>query len=316
MSGAAPSDCLRQDDFSNSEVVKWVVFFNGFSSDLRLYMFPTLFHIGPIAIQSYGLMLAIGFYIAVELMKRDGRKVGIDPEIISTFALGCLIVGVLGTRLLHIAMFSEEYSWKDPLGWIAVWKGGLVFHGAPPAMLAYLIWATRRYRVPFNQFMDIGVSYVVLAHAFGRIGCFWAGCCYGKPTTMPWGIHFPVGSPPCDRYADITASGTVCQAVHPTQLYEALLLVGLCAALLWLRKRVYPRTGFVLPAYLMGYGVIRFIVEMFRGDNNPMVWGVMSEQQLFCLVFFVGGAGLLAFMLHRDYRQSKDIMPCEDVFRT
>lgn len=260
-------------------------------------MFPTLFHIGPIPIQAYGLMLALGFYISVELMKRDGRKVGIDPEIISTLALGCLIVGVAGTRILHMIMFSEEYSWNDPLGWIAVWRGGLVFQGAPPAMLAYLLWATRRYKVPFNQFMDIGVSYVVLSHAFGRIGCFWAGCCFGTPTAMPWGIRFPQGSPPCDRYCDAAAAWSL--PVHPTQLYEAFLLAVLCGGLLWLRKRVAPKTGYVLPVYLISYGIIRFIVEFFRGDNNPMVWNLISEQQLFCVAFVIGGVGLLAYRMTR-----------------
>lgn len=267
-------------------------------------MHPTIFHIGPVPIQSYGLMLAIGFYICVELCKRDGRKVGIDPERISELALGCLLVGVAGTRLLHMAMFPAEYSWSDPLGWIAVWRGGLVFQGAPPAMLAYLIWATRRYGISFHQLMDIGVSYLVLAHAFGRIGCFLAGCCYGTRTSLPWGISFPKDSPVyidhCQRHTEFFLSSPQWSyPVHPTQLYEAALLALLCAGLLWLRRLTHPKVGYVLPVYFIAYGIIRFCVEFFRGDN-PIMFETLSNQQVFCIAFVFVGVAMLGYMIYRN----------------
>ncbi len=275
-------------------------------------MLSTLFKIGPITIHSYGLMIAIGFLLAMFLAQRDASKAGIDSNIVGNLAFFGLAFGILGTRLLHIAMFPQGYSWTDPIGWIAIWRGGLVFQGAlPGAVLA--IWAgCRYYKIPFWKTADLGMPYLPLAHAFGRIGCFMNGCCYGCRTDLPWGIRFPrvpwdfsqpaTGSPAyldhCNRFSGLSMTHDHWSyPVHPTQLYGFVGLLTLCFILLYVRKHYMLYDGMTMPVYLVLYSIGRFFVEAIRGDHNPTI-GILSEQQIFCIVTVALGV-VLFFILKR-----------------
>lgn len=277
-------------------------------------MWSTLLKIGPISIYSYGLMIAIGFLLALYLAQREFAKQGVDPQIINNIGFWALLFGIAGTRLLHIVMFPDSYSWSDPIGWIAIWRGGLVFQGALPLSVLWIWYAMRKNHIDFWMACDICATYLPLAHAFGRIGCFLNGCCYGCVSDVPWAIPFPrvpydlsqapTGSPPyidhIHRFSEL--SPTVDQwslSVHPTQLYSALGLLALFGLLLLLRKTWNPFRGFVLPMYFMLYGVGRFIIEIYRGDNNPMI-GWMSDQQVFSIVFIALGAALFFYLRRRN----------------
>jgi phosphatidylglycerol:prolipoprotein diacylglycerol transferase len=285
-------------------------------------MLPTLFEIGPLPIHAYGLLIAVGFLIAVLLMRRDARKVGIDPDTITDTAFWVLLLGIIGTRLLHIVMFPENYSWSDPVGWIAIWRGGLVFQGAIPPAIAYCIYALRKEGVSVWGFADVVVPYVPLAHAFGRLGCFMNGCCYGSPTEMPWGVCFrrvpadlsepAIGSPVwLDHVAHygLSPDAVWTLPVHPTQLYSALGLALMCGFLLYLRKSWRPFIGFTFPLYLMFYGGFRFVVEFFRGDHNPIRLGIFSDQQVFSLLMVVCGAVVYAWLRRRAARRPTETAP-------
>ena len=281
-------------------------------------MLSTLFRFGPFAIHSYGLMIAIGFLVGLHYIQRDAKqRLDIDPEIIGTMALWALILGIIGTRLLHIIMFPEAYSWSDPVGWIAIWKGGLVFQGVFPFVLLYGVYATRKYKIPFWATADCVMPYLALAHGLGRVGCFLNGCCYGKRTDLPWGIPFPrvpydLAQPPTgspvfiDQWSPYNelANSYWSHPVHPTQLYGVIGLVALSAILLFLRKHWRPFDGFTFPVYFILYGAGRVFVEFFRGDHNPTSFGMLSQQQVFSLFFMA--AGVVIFVLLRAHFQGKE----------
>ena len=157
--------------------------------------------------------------------------------------------------------------------------------------------------MPFWSTIDLAVPYVPLAHAFGRVGCFLNGCCYGKRCDAPWAVRFPQGSPVFTehayRYQDISVrTDAWSYPVHPTQFYSVAGLLLIFALLWFLRKKWYPFGGFTLALYLACYGVMRFIVEFYRGDNNPshLGFGVFSDQQMFALAMLAVGAGLFVYL--------------------
>lgn len=266
-------------------------------------MYPSILEIGPITLHSYGLMIALGFLTILYFMQRDARRVGVDPNAISDTAFWTLIIGVAATRLTHIIMFPQHYSWSDPIGWINVTNGGLVFQGAIPAAMIYIYWTMRRRKIPFLVVADIVLPYVPIAQAFGRMGCFLKGCCHGaRADDLPWGVCFPEGSPAFHQhqsvYANFPADATWSYPVHPTQLYSIVLLLGISAALLFVRNR-RAFIGITLPLYFILYAIKRFIVEMYRGDGNPehhFLGMDFSTQQLFCIAMAVFGIAVWVVM--------------------
>lgn len=259
-------------------------------------MYPVILDLGPIKLHTYGLMIAVGFLTALYFIRRDGeRRLGLDGETVNEMGFWILLTGLAGTRIFHILLYPVDYSLTDPLGWVTIWKGGLVFQGGIPTALAYYWWASRRKKVPFWAALDIAIPYVPLAHAFGRIGCLMYGCCYGKPTELPWGIHFPAGSPAWN--AQLHGEGaTHTFALHPTQLYSAAGLLLLMALLLLIRQRGRLFDGISVPAYLILYGLFRFIVEFFRGDGNPTHMGTFTDQQVIALLMAIMGVALFVVL--------------------
>lgn len=279
-------------------------------------MHPVLMHIGPLPIYMYGLMIACGFLTIVFFMQRDAKKIGVDPNAISETGFWTLFAGILGARVAHIIMYPAGYSWSDPLGWVAVWHGGLVFQGAIPAALLYLVWALRRRGLHFWPIADLFIPYVPLAQAFGRVGCLCYGCCYGiRADHLPWAIRFPKGSPAflehMHRYPDFPANATQSFPVHPTQLYSVVLLLLIFTILLFARKKYAPFVGFTLPLYSILYGIKRFIVEMFRGDGNPtnLGFGILTNQQVFCVLMVAIGVVLWIYLRRRNFPPEPHLNP-------
>ena len=252
----------------------------------------------PIPIHSYGLMIAIAFLVAVPLMKRDAKKAGIDPNVMHDMSFWGLLLGILGTRILHIVMFPSHYSWGDPVGWIALWNGGLVFQGGPPVVIIFCFFYLKKKGQPTWKTGDVIFPYLALGHAFGRMGCFLNGCCHGAPTDVPWGTSFPKGSPAQLMFEELTQKNGWSCAVHPTQLYSVIALVSLCLFLLFLRNKWHPFDGFTMPVYFCLYSMYRFSVEFLRGDGEVRAWNHLSQQQLICILFFV--IGLIMFFIMRS----------------
>ena len=224
-------------------------------------MHPEIAHWGVIHIRSYGLMLAIAFLVGTALALRECRRRGLDEDRMVTVILVALVAGVLGARMLyvleHVAEFRRE--WGSVL---ALWQGGLTLYGGVGGgTLAGLVTA-RRLGLPMWETADVLTPSVALGTMFGRIGCFLNGCCYGRPTTLPWGVEFPA-----DSFAGLEFGNA---RLHPSQLYFALAGLALFALTLWLQRRLRP-PGSLFWLFILLFALVRIPLDLTRAYESDAI---------------------------------------------
>lgn len=158
-------------------------------------MHPELFEVPVVhlMIRSYGVMMVIGFIAAVTIIRYLSRHFTSNPQHITNAALYSLIAGVIGARTFFVIHYSEEFR-GNPLGVFEIWNGGLELLGGVVLAIAVIWFYIRHHKLPMRHYLDVLAIGLVAALVFGRIGCFLNGCCYGKPTDLPWGVQFPYGS--------------------------------------------------------------------------------------------------------------------------
>jgi len=158
-------------------------------------MHPRLIEIAVVhvTIWSFGLMMVLGFLSALWLVRRLSGRAGLDPERVSNVALYCLIVGVIGARAFFVVHHLDHFR-GDFWGVFAIWRGGLEFLGGVAPAIGFLLFYLHFRRLPMRRYLDILAMGLMLGLAFGRLGCFLNGCCFGRPTELPWGIRFPYRS--------------------------------------------------------------------------------------------------------------------------
>jgi len=158
-------------------------------------MHPELFEIPFIhlTIRSFGLMMVIGFILGFYLLGKLGCKISSNPQLITNLALYCLIAGVVGARVFYVVHHFDQLQnpWSSMF---AVWQGGLEFYGGVIFAIPVIILYSRHYKLPIRQYLDIAAIALMLGLSFGRLGCFLNGCCFGKPTELPWAVRFPYDS--------------------------------------------------------------------------------------------------------------------------
>ena len=223
-------------------------------------MHPIFIHIGSFAIHTYGVLVAIGFLAGLSVAAARAKKVGLPPDQIGDIGVWLIVAGMAGGKLFHIVFFWDDFmaGWRAE-GLKSLREGFVFYGGFIGASLATVLYA-RRKRLPLWRIADVLAPGVALGHMFGRLGCFFNGCCFGKTCTLPWAVVFPkphimAGIP-----------------VHPTELYEAagnlLIFLGLIA---WSRHKRFD--GQIWWLYVLAYGVLRFVVEFFRGDYAEYYFG-------------------------------------------
>lgn len=255
-------------------------------------MLPVLLKIGPFPIHSYGLLIAIGFLSAVWVMNRLAIRSGLNAQVIGDLAFRALISGFIGGRILFVITRWDYFS-DNLLAIFKVWEGGFVFYGG--VILAFFVsyHYLRKHRQNIWLSADVAMMGLTLAHAFGRLGCFAAGCCYGKPTDVAWGIRF---------FSPLVDSDFRGIPLHPTQLYESFSMFVLFAGL-WIifKRRVFD--GQAALTYFMAYPIIRSIVEIYRGDSirGFVVEGILSTSQFISILVFLAA---LSVAIYR-YKQIK-----------
>ncbi len=245
-------------------------------------MLPVLVELGPIRVYSYGLMLVVAFLTATWLASRAARRLpersrAVSAEGVVDLTCCMLLGGVVGARVFYVWRYWEVFS-QFPSEIFALWRGGLIWYGGFFGAYAGEWLYVKAQRLVPMRVADQIIPYGALGHAIGRFGCFLNGCCYGKPTTAWWGVVF---------------SGRE-GSVIPTQLFEMgglLLLVVVLRRLQ--RPRWLDRPGRVFSVYLMGYGVLRFGLEMLRGDQTTS-WAGMTLQQMISLGLIA--TGLILFV--------------------
>jgi phosphatidylglycerol:prolipoprotein diacylglycerol transferase len=242
---------------------------------------------GPFTLHTYGVLLAIAFLAGLWVASRQAKRAGLDANRITDMAVWVLIAGLLGAKVLLVAV-DWSYFGRNPRDVLSVFQSGGVFYGGLIAGILVAWWYARRYKLPGWQTADVLAPGVVLGQAIGRLGCFSAGCCWGKPTQLPWAVTFT------DVYAARQVGTPMDTALHPSQLYESLAAFLIFLFLLWLapRKRFH---GQVTLVYVALYSAARFGLEFLRGDPDRGSWlrGTVSTSQIIAVVLLLGVALIL-----------------------
>ncbi|MEJ5300019.1 MAG: prolipoprotein diacylglyceryl transferase [Thermodesulforhabdaceae bacterium] len=255
---------------------------------------PEILRIGPFSIRWYGLMYLLGFLAAYLLIPRQERalKLGLKGEtlqdLIFWLALGVIVGGRLGYVLFY--QYGDlGFYLKNPLEIIAIWHGGMSFHGGFIGSVLAGCWFSRRRGISFLELSDSVVPVVPIGLGLGRIGNFINGELFGRPTNVPWAMIFPYG-------------GSVPR--HPSQLYEAFGEGLVLFTFLWILQKRNPKPGVVTASFIAGYGIIRFILEFFREPDPQIgfVLGVFTMGQILCAAMIIVGCGLLVYF-SKSYRQ-------------
>jgi phosphatidylglycerol:prolipoprotein diacylglycerol transferase len=248
-------------------------------------------------IQSFGLCVAVGVLLSWMLVERlSGRK---D---LGNLVFALVAAGIVGARIVHVVEYWHADGFdRNFLSVFSIWNGGLVFYGGLVASaVVFAVWCAVK-RPDVLALADVLCVGLPLGHAFGRIGCFFHGCCWGKVSDSFLAVTFPAGSPVwAAHHASPYAPRSL--PVLPTQLFEAAALFALFAALLLLWRR---RRGYTAAAYMLGYGVIRFFMEFLRDDERPFALG-LSSAQLFSFALIAAGAAFMAWSVCRDVKRSRD----------
>jgi phosphatidylglycerol:prolipoprotein diacylglycerol transferase len=241
-----------------------------------------------LGLHSYGILIACGFAIGIALAYREARRRGVDGGKILDLSFWILVVGLLGSRAFYVAVNAGDFARMcagassdvpRPLATVAwdctralhVWEGGLVFYGGFVAAAATVAWFTRRQGWSFWTIGDLFAPSLAIGHAFGRLGCYTAGCCFGKVAAAGarWTVAFPRDSVAFEELASagaVPAGASFTPALYPTQLYEAAGELLIFALLIMTRRRAAQRPGTLFLLYATLYGLLRFAVELFRGD--------------------------------------------------
>ncbi|MBX3188651.1 MAG: prolipoprotein diacylglyceryl transferase [Labilithrix sp.] len=306
-------------------------------------MRPELFRLFDVGFPSYFVLLLSGFLFATALGVLWAKRIGLDPDVIVDLGLAMLLAGVAGSRLLHVfadgyfwdyvhlCTDPSKVDWplgrgeceskvyggvwdaarnvchpqnQDCFAWAKFWAGGLTYYGGFFGATAAAVVLLRRDRFPFFKAADMAGFAIPMGLAFGRLGCLLAGCCFGAPTSLPWGLSFPPGSPASEEQGKSHLLESVrhwSHPVHPTQIYESAASLAIAAfCLFWLlpRKRY---DGQVFAGSLALYAIARFVIEILRRDARGGAAGLSTSQLI--------GVGLLAAAALIHWRQARRVLP-------
>lgn len=236
-------------------------------------MYPDLLRIGNFTLHTYGLCIALGALLGILFVSRQAKREGLNQQLLLDLVFYLLIAAIIGSRIFYI-LLNPGYYLKHPLEMLMIWRGGLVFYGgflfAFPTCFVYL----KKHGLPFLKTCDILAPGLALGECIGRIGCFFAGCCYGRPTDLPWGVTF-------------THPNSLAQlgvSLHPTQLYTSAHAL-LAFIILVSFRRVKRADGQIVFLYILLYALGRLIIEHFRGDERGLlVAGYLTVTQTIAII--------------------------------
>ena len=255
----------------------------------------------PVPIFSYGVMLGssmvVGWFIALRLAKQDG----IPGEQAGAIYMWTAVWSIIGARILYVITEWQEFA--NPLDIFLLNKGGLVAYGGMIGGFLASWYGCHKRKIHLLRWADVAAPSVVMGTAITRIGCLLFGCDYGRRADVPWAIRFPKDAPAWQDHLahfglDKGASWSF--PVHPTQIYESLVGLALFGLLMYLR-RVRKFSGEVFLGWVLGYGLLRSFIEIYRGDEDRGSVGPLSTSQFIGLLSVVAGAVLLGFLL-KKYR--------------
>jgi phosphatidylglycerol:prolipoprotein diacylglycerol transferase len=256
---------------------------------MKVNIDPVIFEVGPVRVGWYGLMYVLGFLASYLLVRYQMKKKDFDlsrAEVENLYFY--LILGLMiGARLGYVLFYDLKAYLADPFEIVAIWHGGMSFHGGLIGVLLVGVLFCWKHRKSFWKITDLVIVTAPIGLGLGRIGNFINGELYGRVTQVPWGMIFPKGGP---------------LPRHPSQLYESALEGGVLFLILWLMKDKKLPTGGLLAIFLFVYGVFRFLVEFVRQPDAQLgfILGPFTMGQILTFFMIIGGIALFAYRWNRE----------------
>jgi len=259
-------------------------------------MYPEIFSIGPVTVYSYGVLLAASYLLGLRLAMSRAKRWGLDAHRVLDLGIYIIIAALVGAKIMLLVVDFDQF--RSPGDLLGLFRSGGVFYGGLVAAVATSWWFFRKHRLPVWNMTDIMAPSIAFGHAIGRLGCFSAGCCFGKPTSAFWGVTFT------NPYAREISGVPLEVSLHPTQLYEAGSEFVIFLVLLWLLKRK-QFDGQVFWAYVALYALVRFNIEFFRGDQRGFVFdGALSTSQFIGMLMLAAAIVGLSVLRRRPRKKT------------
>src|SRR4029077_19911602 len=234
-------------------------------------MYPRLFELGPITVYTYGVLLAAAYLLGLKFAMTRAKARGLDAVRVLDLGIYIIISALVGAKLLLLITDFRSFR-ADPRELLTLARSGGVFYGGLILAVIVALWYIRRAGLPLWTTCDVFAPGIALGHVVGRFGCLFAGCCFGKPTNVPWAITFH------DPFAAANVGTPLNVPLHPTQLYEAGAELLILIVLLVTEKRGHKFAGRTFWLYMLLYSVSRYVIEFYRGDERGNV-GPLSTSQ-------------------------------------
>jgi phosphatidylglycerol:prolipoprotein diacylglycerol transferase len=258
-------------------------------------MYPKVLEFGPITIHTYGLILAAAFIVGIWVTSRNAKKIGMNADYIWNIGLTVIFSALVGSKIL---LFFSDYHYYSrnfrELFSLSTLRSTGVYCGGLLLALGSAFWYARRKQIAILTLADLAAPGIALGQAIARLGCLSAGCCYGAPTQMPWGITFT------SQYAYDNIGVPLNIALHPTQIYEAAGNACLFIFLMWRLSKNHIK-GQILLEFLGLYALLRFVGEFYRNDDRSLVlYDLLSMSQFIAILTILGSAAAYYYLLRRS----------------
>jgi phosphatidylglycerol:prolipoprotein diacylglycerol transferase len=257
-------------------------------------MCPKLLDLGPITIHTYGLLLAAAFIAGIWITSRNARRAGINPDAIWNLGLVIIFAALVGAKVVLLFSSFQYYSenFREIFSLSTLRSPGVYYGGLLLALGAAALYVAKK-RLPALAIADLAAPGIALGQAIGRLGCLSAGCCYGKPSRLPWAITFK------NPYSYENVGVPLNVPLHPTQVYDLLGALCLFVFLSWRLSKKHV-TGRIILEYLALYSILRFVVEFFRDDDRGFVlYGLLSTAQFIAILTILGSAAAYCLFFRR-----------------
>ncbi len=250
-------------------------------------MYPILIDLGPLPIRMYGFFVALGFIVGIWIARREAKRYGDNPDDLMDLAFYVILSAIIGSRLFYVITEFDLFK-NDPIKIFKIWEGGLVFYGGFIGVVLVFAFYVKKVKMDLWKTADISTPSIAIGHGIARMGCFFAGCCYGKPCDLPWAITFtnplsvaPLGIP-----------------LHPSQIYSVINNLFIFIFIMWFRKHTKFK-GQLFWTYVILYAITRSIIELFRDDPRGSILGIVTTSQAVAIVMVITSITMMFILSKR-----------------